>query len=124
MGRKKAYTGLFVMLFIYVAIIASIAKGNNSTLEKVIGSMSPNLDSIAIDATYVRTFYEKQSLDTSSQNPEPKIKRTIINEILTNSNGIKESLCDSRLVGSLMAKKILSKDIELVKQSAFYYSDD
>lgn len=96
----------------------------NATLQKVLKAISPELQQSALSAIYVRTLYELQSLDTSSQNLELKIKRTIINEILANSDGVKESLCDSRLVGSPISKEILSKNIELVKQSAFYYSDD
>ncbi len=115
---------LVISVFCRSSLSAQDFNVDNTTLQKALKAISLEIQESALSATYVRTLHEPQSLDNSSQNSELKIKRTIINEILTNSDGIKESLCDSRLVGSLISKKILSKNIELVKQSAFYYSDD
>lgn len=112
MRRWKIIIGLFVTLFICDTVIGDYSEGKNSTLDKVIKSISPNLDDVAISATFVRTHYMPQKIDDYLANKNFKVERTTISELLVNNNGVKESVCDSRKIG------------DLVKQYSFHYSND
>jgi len=107
---------ILVILFAYASYLhATIAEGiivENRTLQEVLKSTAPVLQNSALSATFIRTNYTSQSLQSASENISPDVERTIISELLVNSDGITESLCDARTTG-------LS-----VKQYAFHYSND
>ena len=85
---------------------------SNSTLQKALDAMSPEMTAHALSATYVRTTYQPQAIQAYAEKQEAKLLRTTISELVISSQGVRESVCDAREV----------KDG--VKQYAFHYANN
>lgn len=112
---KRGMLGaIFYSLVFFNSIAVSALDKNveNSTLQEILKSMTPTITDFALSATFVRTNYMPQIQEDFSANKGLEVKRTTISEILVNSEGVKESVCDAR------------KTKSLVKQYAFHYSND
>ena len=103
---------LLVLTLTQSLVYAQGFKVENQTLQEVLKSMAPKLHNSALSATFVRTIYIPQSPKSFSENKSPKVERTTISELLVNSDGVTESVCDARTTGLL------------VKQYAFHYSNN
>ncbi|MFA5863793.1 MAG: hypothetical protein WC975_03810 [Phycisphaerae bacterium] len=74
----------------------------NSTLQKVFKSMTPSINDLGLSATFVRTEYPAQSLKNLSADTKLSPDQTIINDVLVNNQGIKESVRASRKATGLL----------------------
>lgn len=112
MTKRVLLTSTLLYFLCLHAVYANQENIENPTLQKVIEAAQPQIDNFALSATFVRTQYTPQKIGTPSENDKPEILRTSISELVANSSGIKESLCDSRAIG------------EHVKQYAYHYSNN
>jgi hypothetical protein len=74
--------------------------------------MSPEVKTYALCATCVRITYTPQTFHDSPPSDEPEVQRTNISQLTVSAGGVRESICDARLVK------------EGVKQYAFHYANN
>lgn len=84
----------------------------NSTLQKALKSITPNLHESALSATFVRTIYRSQTEQEFSENSNLETRYATTSKLFVGNNGIRESVSSADAIG------------QSVEQHSLHYSNN